>query len=83
MATCLFNEGNSSVLSILKALDLKFNKTVLQNACFKDKERIGTSEKRAASSTKEARKTKRIKLAAQNEQYILKEGVSYSTGDFA
>ena len=83
MASCMFNDGNSSVMKVLNGLGLKFNKTFLQDATFKDKRRIVTAEKRAAATTKEARRVKRLKLAALSDQQLLKEGVSYSTGGFS
>lgn len=80
IAACVFNDGGSSLLSILKEMNIQpgiFMKAYCEQT---DIVRIQNAQRQAVSATKEARKAKRQKRLAQNEADVHREGYPYLAG---
>lgn len=81
-AVVLFNDGNKGRKDIME----EFGLTVGINAreCFNvlDQERMATCDLRFLQSTKESRKIKKMKEKAEAENFLSKEGETYSAGAF-
>lgn len=81
-AVILFNDGNRGKIKVMEEFGLIVGTHA--RACFSelDQRRIATSNIRYLQSTKEARKSKRMKEKAENENFLLEEGDVYSAGAF-
>lgn len=81
-ATILFNDGNKGRLKVMEDLGLSTSSFVCDCMQKFDKHRIETAELRLQQNTKEMRKKKRNSEKAIAEKLVLKEGVTYSAGEF-
>lgn len=81
-ALIIFNDGNQGKINVMEELGLTVG--LRARECFKllDQERISTCSLRFLQNTKEARKIKRRKEKAEAENFLLKEGETYSAGAF-
>ncbi|GFS89861.1 hypothetical protein NPIL_323091, partial [Nephila pilipes] len=82
LGTCVYNDGQSSLVSVAKKLDLLINKKMKMHFQILDKLRIKKAEKRVSEQSHEARKTKRLKVIKDNENMRMKEGDVYVPGGF-
>lgn len=80
LAAGLFNEGFSSILRVMQALELEIGIYAKQFADNSDDKRIQRQERRTLSESKEARKARRGELAERNELHEEAEGLLYGPG---
>ncbi|GFU01510.1 hypothetical protein NPIL_233131 [Nephila pilipes] len=82
LGTCVYNDKQSSLVSVAKKLDLLINKKMKMHFQILDKLRIKKAEKHVSEQSHEARKTKRLKVIKDNENMRMKEGDVYVPGGF-
>lgn len=80
MATGIFNEGYSAVLSTMQLLDIVIGQQCKNFADTVDAERITRENRRASLSSKEARTARRSESLRQNEFFEEEEGLLYGPG---
>ena len=73
-------EGSSSILLVMNELGIKVGSRYFSYAEEIDNRRVSRQNRRSALETKEARKTRKDELQAQNEIYEEKEGFLYGAG---
>ena len=81
-AVILFNDGNQGKANVMKKIGITVGKHARQCLSELDQQRIETSSLRFLQNTKEARKSKRRKVKAEAESFLLEEGDIYSAGAF-
>lgn len=81
-AIILFNEGNKGRLKVMKEYGITAGLHVHKCLLNFDIERIATSNLRFLQNTKEARKSKRRKMKAVQENLLWQEGETYAAGAF-
>ena len=80
MATGIFNEGYSAVLSTMQLLDIVIGQQCKNFADTVDAERITRENRRASLSSKEARTARKSESLRQNEFFEEEEGLLYGPG---
>ena len=80
LATGIFNEGYTTVLTTIELLDLRIGQQCKAFVDQADKQRVERADQRYSTSTKEARSVKREARAAENEFYEEAEGILYGPG---
>ncbi|XP_053995806.1 uncharacterized protein LOC128885665 [Hylaeus anthracinus] len=80
IAASIFNEGYSSILRIMNALQINVGQQSKFFADTHDAQRISRQERRRSSSTKEARTACRLVQMQQNEFHEEAEGLLYGPG---
>ncbi|GFW16285.1 uncharacterized protein TNCV_4264501 [Trichonephila clavipes] len=82
IAACEYNDGSKNRIYLMRALNLKINKTNILNCVNIDKVRKSTAKRQVSKTSFEARKAKKLKILKQIEQYKLAEGNIYAAGTF-
>lgn len=80
LAACLFNEGSSSILSIMNELNIVVGNRSYNFAQEVDNRRIIRQNRRSSVNSKESRKARQEKLRAENDAYEAAEGLQYGAG---
>ena len=76
----MFNKGYSAILTTMQQLQLKIGQQCKMFADNVDKLRIERENRRASSSSKEARTAHRLEQLHQNEYYKEAKGLVYGAG---
>ncbi|GFY67871.1 uncharacterized protein TNIN_352731 [Trichonephila inaurata madagascariensis] len=79
LAEYLFNEGNSSLLMVMKKAEIVVGRQRFNYAEQMDNQRVSRQNRRSSLESKEGRKAWKAVLQAQNEVYE-EEGLLYSAG---
>ncbi|GFW53401.1 transposable element Tc3 transposase [Trichonephila clavipes] len=77
-----YNDGSKNRIDLMRALNLKINKTNVLNCVNIDKVRKSTAKRQVSKTSFEARKAKKLKILKQIEQCKLAEGNIYAAGTF-
>lgn len=80
LATGLFNEGNTSLLMVMKEAGIVVGTQSLHYAEQMDSQRVSRQNRRNSLESKEGRKARKALLQAQNEAYEEEEGLIYGAG---
>ncbi|GFW42745.1 hypothetical protein TNCV_473351 [Trichonephila clavipes] len=82
IAACEYNDGSKNRIDLMRALNLKINKTNVLNCVNIDKVRKSTVKRQVSKTSFEARKAKKLKILKQIEQCKLAEGNISAAGTF-
>ncbi|GFS68734.1 uncharacterized protein TNCV_1959371 [Trichonephila clavipes] len=82
IAACEYNDGSKNKIDLMRALNLKINKTNVLNCVNIDKVRKSTAKRQVSKTSFEARKAKKLKILKQIEQCKLAKGNIYAAGTF-
>ncbi|GFX93174.1 uncharacterized protein TNCV_4760531 [Trichonephila clavipes] len=82
IAACEYNDGSKNRIDLMRALNLKINKTNVLNCVNIDKVRQSTAKRQVSKTSFEARIAKKLKILKQIEQCKLAEGNIYAAGTF-
>ncbi|GFW22580.1 uncharacterized protein TNCV_1478771 [Trichonephila clavipes] len=82
IAACEYNDGSKNRIDLMRALNLKINKTNVLNFVNIDKVRKSTTKRQVSKTSFDARKAKTLKILKQIEQCKLAEGNIYAAGTF-
>lgn len=80
IATCIFNKGYSSILSIMAAINIITGPTAVTTCKMLDEERLEIADKRTFDSSKEGRIARRSSRSALEEAALEAEGPMYEAG---
>ncbi|GFT07583.1 hypothetical protein NPIL_182701 [Nephila pilipes] len=81
LGPCVYNDGQSSLVSVAKKLDLLIDKKMKMHFQILDKLRVRNVEKRVSEQSQVARKTKRQRVLKDNENMRMKKGDVYVPGE--
>ena len=81
-AVSVFNDGRCSAMEVLRNLNVPHGRNYEQYLLEHDYERIEESERRMSEIEKKKRESARRRFKANQEVFVLEEGVTYCSGGF-